>query len=55
MRPQGIAVRTSYAQRLNRLAMLQASPRSIGVALKDEEDLAYVSGRLDVMIAESVA
>ena len=32
-----------------------AFKRSIGVALKDEEDLAYVSGRLDVMIAESVA
>ena len=33
----------------------EAFKRSIGVALKDEEDLAYVSGRLDVMIAESVA
>jgi MoxR-like ATPase len=32
-----------------------AFKRSIGVALKDEEDLAYVSGRLDAMIAESVA
>jgi MoxR-like ATPase len=32
-----------------------AFKRSIGVALKDEEDLAYVSGRLDAMLAESVA
>ena len=32
-----------------------AFKRSIGVALKDEEDLAHVSGRLDAMIAESVA
>jgi MoxR-like ATPase len=32
-----------------------AFKRSIGVALKDEEDLAYVSGRLDAMISESVA
>jgi len=31
-----------------------AFKRSIGVALKDEEDLAYVSGRLDAMLAESV-
>ena len=33
----------------------EAFKRSIGVALKDEEDLAYVSGRLDAMVAESVA
>src|SRR5271154_227463 len=32
-----------------------AFKRSIGVALKDEEDLAYVSGRLAAMLAESVA
>ena len=32
-----------------------AFKRSIGVALKDEEDLAYVSGRLDAMLAELVA
>jgi MoxR-like ATPase len=32
-----------------------AFKRSIGVALKDEEDLAYVSGRLDSMIAEAMA
>ena len=32
-----------------------AFKRSIGVALKDEEDLAYVSGRLDAMLAESIA
>ena len=30
-----------------------AFKRSIGVALKDEEDLAYVSGRLDAMLAEA--
>jgi MoxR-like ATPase len=33
----------------------EAFKRSIRVALKDEEDLAYVSGRLDAMIAEPVA
>ena len=33
----------------------EAFKRSIGVALKDGEDLAYLSGRLDAMIAESVA
>ncbi len=32
-----------------------AFKRSIGVALKDEEDLAYVSGRLDAIIAEAAA
>jgi MoxR-like ATPase len=29
--------------------------RSIGVALKDEEDLAFIAGRLDALIAESAA
>ena len=33
----------------------EAFRRSIGVALKDEEDLAYVSGRLDAIIAEAAA
>ena len=33
----------------------EAFKRSIRVALKDEEDLAYVSGRLDAIIAEPVA
>ena len=32
-----------------------AFKRSIGVALKDEDDLTYVSGRLDALIAEAVA
>jgi MoxR-like ATPase len=32
-----------------------AFKRSIGVALKDEEDLAYVSGRLDAILAEAAA
>src|ERR1700758_3033129 len=32
-----------------------AFKRSIGVALKDEEDLAYVGGRLDSIIAEATA
>jgi MoxR-like ATPase len=33
----------------------EAFKRSIGVALKDEEDLAYVKGRLDAIIAEAAA
>jgi hypothetical protein len=32
-----------------------AFKRSIGVALKDEEDLAFISGRLDELIAEAAA
>jgi MoxR-like ATPase len=32
-----------------------AFKRSIGVALKDEEDLAFISGRLDALISESAA
>jgi MoxR-like ATPase len=32
-----------------------AFKRSIGVALKDEEDLAFVAGRLDALIAEAAA
>src|ERR1700759_634585 len=32
-----------------------AFKRSIGVALKDEEDLAFISGRLDALIAEAAA
>src|SRR6202044_2819271 len=32
-----------------------AFKRSIGVALKDEEDLAFISGRLDAIIAEGAA
>ena len=32
-----------------------AFKRSIGVALKDEEDLAFISGRLDAIIAEAAA
>ena len=33
----------------------EAFKRSIGVALKDEEDLAYVAGRLDSILAEAAA
>src|ERR1700734_2055597 len=33
----------------------EAFRRSIGVALKDEEDLAFISGRLDAIIAEGAA
>jgi len=32
-----------------------AFKRSIGVALKDEEDLAFIAGRLDTLIAEAAA
>jgi hypothetical protein len=32
-----------------------AFKRSIGVALKDEEDLHYISPRLDALIAEAAA
>ena len=32
-----------------------AFKRSIGVALKDEEDLAFIAGRLDALIAEAAA
>jgi len=32
-----------------------AFKRSIGVALKDEEDLTFISGRLDALIAEAAA
>ena len=32
-----------------------AFKRSIGVALKDEEDLAFISPRLDALIAEAAA
>ena len=33
----------------------EAFKRSIGVALKDQEDLAFVSGRLDTLLAEAAA
>ena len=29
--------------------------RSIGVALKDQDDLAFMSGRIDALLAEAVA
>ena len=32
-----------------------AFKRSIGVALKDEEDLTFISGRLDALLAEAAA
>jgi MoxR-like ATPase len=59
-KPPGVAEAVDWAEAATLLAGMGASwpeafKRSIGVALKDEEDLAYVAPRFDAMIAEIAA
>jgi MoxR-like ATPase len=59
-KPPGVAEAVDWAEAATLLSQKgQAWPdafkRSIGVALKDEEDLRYMSGRIDRLIAEAVA
>jgi MoxR-like ATPase len=59
-KPPGVAEAVDWAEAATLLAQTGASwpeafKRSIGVALKDEEDLAYVAPHLDAVIAEIAA
>jgi MoxR-like ATPase len=59
-KPPGVAEAVDWAEAatlLNQrgLDWPVAFKRAIGVALKDEEDLAYMQGRLDTLIAEAAA
>ena len=59
-KPPGVAEAVDWAEAATLLAQggapwPEAFKRSIGVALKDEEDLAYMAPRLDAMIAEIAA
>ena len=60
-KPPGIAEAVDWAEAATLLATSAARRwpdafrRSIGVALKDEEDLAFIAPRLDAMIAEIAA
>jgi MoxR-like ATPase len=59
-KPPGVAEAVDWAEAATLLAhggagWPEAFKRSIGVALKDEEDLAYMAPRLDAMIAEIAA
>ena len=56
----GIAEAVDWAEAIEVLtrggaAWPEAFKRSIGVALKDQEDLAFVAGRLDTLLAEAAA
>src|SRR6187399_2089209 len=57
-KPPGVAEAVDWAEAATLLhergaRWPDAFKRSIGVALKDEEDLTYISGRLDALIAEA--
>ena len=59
-KPPGVAEAVDWAEAATLLAQTgagwpEAFKRSIGVALKDEEDLAYMAPRLDAVIAEIAA
>ncbi len=59
-KPPGIAEAVDWAEAATLLhergaRWPEAFKRAIGVALKDEEDLAFVSGRLDSILAEAAA
>jgi MoxR-like ATPase len=59
-KPPGVAEAVDWAEAATLLASKGmawpvAFKRAIGVALKDEEDLAYMSGRLDGLLAEVAA
>jgi MoxR-like ATPase len=59
-KPPGVAEAVDWAEGATLLAQTgapwpEAFRRSIGTALKDEEDLAYMAPRLDAMIAEIAA
>jgi len=59
-KPPGVAEAVDWAEAATLLhergaRWPDAFKRAIGVALKDEEDLTYVSGRLDQIIAEAAA
>jgi MoxR-like ATPase len=59
-KPPGVAEAVDWAEAATLLHQRgarwpDAFKRAIGVALKDEEDLTYVSGRLDQIIAEAAA
>ena len=59
-KPPGVAEAVDWAQAVTLLAQTgqpwpEAFRRSIGVALKDEEDLAFIAPRLDALIEASAA
>ena len=59
-KPPGVAEAVDWAEAATLLARLgcpwpEAFIRSIGVALKDEEDLRFIAPRLDALVRESVA
>jgi hypothetical protein len=59
-KPPGVAEAVDWAEAATLLAQTGAAwpdafRRSIGTALKDEEDLAHMAPRLDAMIAEVAA
>jgi hypothetical protein len=59
-KPPGVAESVDWAEAVTVLARRgrdwgEAFRQSIGVALKNEEDLAYIAPRLDALIAGSVA
>jgi hypothetical protein len=59
-KPPGIAESVDWAEAATLLHQRgvrwpDAFKRAIGVALKNEEDLTYVSGRLDSILAEAAA
>jgi MoxR-like ATPase len=60
VKPPGVAEAVDWAEAATLLARRgrpwpEAFRRSIGVALKDEDDMQYLGPRVDVLIAESVA
>lgn len=60
VKPPGVAEAVDWAEAATLLASQGATwpdafKRAIGVALKDEEDLAYIAPRLDAILAEAVA
>jgi hypothetical protein len=59
-KPPGVAEAVDWAEAATLLhgkgaRWPEAFKRAIGVALKDEEDLRFVAGRLDGMLAEAAA
>jgi MoxR-like ATPase len=59
-KPPGVAESVDWAEAVTLLAQRgapwpEAFKRSIGVALKDEEDIAHVAPRLDRMVLEALA
>ena len=59
-KPPGVAEAVDWAEAATLLHQRgarwpDAFKRAIGVALKDEEDLTYVSGRIDAILAEAAA